>query len=117
MTYPGDTQLTGSACQYTATAPGTITITVPLSDVSEANPVSGTLYSVTASTQTLPFPANFLPDVGGSGIGGYFPNLIDVARAFDFGGSASNTPQTPEAPWVPLLALVGASAAAVSYRR
>jgi hypothetical protein len=117
LTYPGDTPLTGTACQYTATAPGTITITVPTSAVSVANPVSGELYSVTASTQTLPFAANFLPDVGGSGVGGYFPNLIDVAPAFDFGGSASSGPQTPEAPWVPLVALAGASAAAFAYRR
>lgn len=82
FTYPGSTQLTGSACTYTAKAPGTITITVPTADVSEAAPLSATLYSVTASSMTLPGPANTIPSTGG--LGGTPPDLIDVAPGFDF---------------------------------
>ena len=43
VTYPGSTQLTGSACSYTATAPGTISIIVPTSDVTEPGAVNSTL--------------------------------------------------------------------------
>ncbi|MDQ2742365.1 MAG: hypothetical protein M3Z66_08725, partial [Chloroflexota bacterium] len=89
ITYPGKTALPASACQYTPTAPGTITITVPLSDVAEANPISNILYSVNASTQTLSAPANSSPSL--SGIGGVPPNLVDVAPTYDFNPSASPT--------------------------
>jgi len=74
-------QVTGS---YKATAPGTITIKVPVKDVSEAGALNQTLYSVTASTMTLPQQANSIPSNGG--IGGSFFNLIDAAPAYDFTG-------------------------------
>src|SRR4029077_1447425 len=88
MTYPGATQLTGTACTYTPTAPGTITITVPTADVSvaPAAPLNSILYSVTAATMTAAGPAEF-PTFGG--IGGELFNLIDVARAYDFNPAAS----------------------------
>jgi len=89
ITYPGKTALPASACQYTATAPGTITITVPLADVAEADPISNILYSVNASTQTLSAPANSSPYV--NGIGGVPPNLVDVAPTYDFNTRASPT--------------------------
>jgi len=79
LTYPGATQVTGS---YTATSPGTITINVPIKDVTEPGAINQALYSVTASTMTLPQPANSIPSSGG--IGGSFFNLIDVAPAYDF---------------------------------
>ncbi|HEX6507617.1 MAG TPA: sialidase family protein [Chloroflexota bacterium] len=82
FTYPGNTQLTGSACTYTTKAPGTITITVPTANVSEAAPLNAILYSVTASTMALPSPANTIPSTGG--LGGTPPNLIDVAPGYDF---------------------------------
>jgi hypothetical protein len=79
FSYPGALQVSGS---YTATAPGTITITVPLSAVTEPGAISNRLYSVTASTMTLPVPANSVPVV--MGIGGSLFNLIDVAPPYDF---------------------------------
>jgi hypothetical protein len=82
LTYPGATQLSGSACTYTATAPGTITITVPLSDVTEAG-AGPTQYSVTGSTQALTGNAENPPNTGFLGIGGNPFNLVDVAPAFD----------------------------------
>jgi len=81
LTYPGAIQVTGS---YTATAPGTITINVPTKDVNEAGALNQTLYSITASTMTLPQPANSVPSSGG--IGGSFFNLIDAAPSYDFSG-------------------------------
>ncbi|MBV9253631.1 MAG: exo-alpha-sialidase, partial [Actinobacteria bacterium] len=87
LTYPGSTQLPASDCTYTATKPGTITITVPVADVTEAGALDSTLYSVTASTQTVgppnaetPPPTN-VPQLGI--VGGQLPNLIDVAASFD----------------------------------
>ena len=65
-------------------ANGTITIDVPLSLVSLDPGValfSSKLYSVTASTMTLPQPANSVPSSGG--LGGVPFNLIDVVRGFD----------------------------------
>lgn len=79
LTYPGANAVTGT---YTPTAPGTISITLPVADVTEAGAISSTLFSATASTMTLPAPANSVPSLGG--IGGSFFNLIDVVRAFDF---------------------------------
>jgi hypothetical protein len=83
MTYPGTTQLTGSNCVVKQST-GTITITIPKADVSTApyRPNSATLYSVTASTQTLNGNAETPPVVGG--LGGQLFNVIDVAPAFDF---------------------------------
>jgi hypothetical protein len=126
LTYPGSIQLTGSDCSYSATAPGTITITFPVSDLSTIEPYpfdSTTLYSVTASTQTLPSgnaetpPATPpAPEVGS--VQGQLPNLIDVLPAFDFSPQPSQS--TPEAPWAPLLLLSGSATAvgaAVLWRR
>jgi len=79
MTYPGAHQITGS---YTATSPGTISITVPAADVSDAAAVSETLFSVTASTLAYPAPANSVPV--NSGIRGVLFDTIDVSPAYDF---------------------------------
>jgi hypothetical protein len=79
FSYPGATQVAGS---YKPGAPGTITITVPLSAVTVAGAIDRKLYSVTASTMTLPVPANSVPVV--IGVGGSLFNLIDVAQPYDF---------------------------------
>src|SRR5206468_2532321 len=80
LTYPGYPEITAAgACSVVMGAPGTITIDVPLAQVSlgpSAEPLDRTLYSVTASTMTKagatsPFP----PFVG---VGGTPFNLIDV---------------------------------------
>jgi hypothetical protein len=80
MTYPGSTQVTGS---YTATAPGLITINVPVDAVKEPDP-SNLLYSVTTASMTLNGNAEAVPNLSGTGIGGNLFNLIDVAPAYDF---------------------------------
>ena len=86
IVYPGTTQLTASgACAVVPGANGTITIDVPLSQVSldpGVAPFSSKLYSVTASTMTLPQPANTIFFAGGGILGVPF-NLIDVARGYD----------------------------------
>ena len=82
LTYPGTTQLTGSRCVVSQGAPGTITITVPKASVSVPSPDSNTLYSVTASTQTLVGNAETPAPI--AGLGGQLFNVIDVAPAFDF---------------------------------
>jgi Bacterial Ig-like domain (group 1) len=86
MTYPGKTQITAvGACSVVTGANGKITIDVPISQVSledGTQPLSSTLFSVTASTMTLAQPANCCPSVL-VGIGGTPFNLIDVARAYD----------------------------------
>lgn len=87
LTYPGVTQLTGTACSYTATAPGYITITVPRSAVAEANPISPILFSVVSSSQSLAAPANSVPPTGG--IGGVDFNLIDVTPTYNFDPSVT----------------------------
>ncbi|MHB8508979.1 MAG: hypothetical protein ACYDGR_10090 [Candidatus Dormibacteria bacterium] len=103
LTYPGNTQLTGEACQYTAAAPGSVIITVPTSAVNEAGAVSRTLYSVTASTQILSAPANSVPSSGG--IGGVPPSLVDVAPAYDYvpGSQAQAPGPTPVPTPTPVL--------------
>jgi hypothetical protein len=87
LTYPGATQLTDAgACTAVNGPNGTITIDVPLSQVSldaGVAPFSTKLYSVTASTMTLPATAGSVPSLGG--LGGVPFNLIDVARAYDAG--------------------------------
>ena len=60
---------------YTATAPGTITIDVPVGRVREARPINRTLYQVTTSTMTLAAPST-------SGL--LLFNVIDVAPSYDF---------------------------------
>jgi hypothetical protein len=60
---------------YTARAPGTITIDVPLASVREVHPTDGTLYQVTTSTMTL----------AASSTSQLLPfTLIDVAPSYDF---------------------------------
>lgn len=102
MTYPGAHQLAASACTYTPTAPGTITMTVPTADVTEPEALNSILYSATASTQLLAAPA----ETGGSfgGIGGQPFSLVDVAPAFDFNpANATTTATVGESPWTPAL--------------
>jgi hypothetical protein len=77
-TYPGSTAVTGS---YTATAPGTITINVPVASVTEAGPLNSILYSATSAGMSLVGTADG-PNV--SGIGGVPFNLIDTTPAYDF---------------------------------
>jgi hypothetical protein len=85
IAYPGTTQITEpGACEIVPGVNGTITIDVPLSLVGLDPGVasfSSKLYSVTASTMTLPKPANTLPTSGGL-LGVPF-NLIDVVRGYD----------------------------------
>jgi hypothetical protein len=81
LTYPGSTAVTGS---YSATAPGVITIDVPVGAVTEAGALDRLLYSVTTASMTLTGNAEFPPDAFGSGIGGNLFNLVDVAPSYDF---------------------------------
>ncbi|TMK79032.1 MAG: hypothetical protein E6G45_04575 [Actinobacteria bacterium] len=94
LTYPGTTQITApGACTRTLGPLGTITIDVPIADVSLESgvaPLSSRLYSVTASTMTLVEPAEtnrptLQPFQLFTGpIGGDLFDLIDVVRAYDF---------------------------------
>jgi hypothetical protein len=85
MAYPGGlTALPAANCQSTLGPNGTITIYVPLSMVSEPDPVDNRLHEVTASTMTLTQPANTNPDLIGSGVAGSLFNLIDVAQGYVF---------------------------------
>jgi hypothetical protein len=93
LTYPGTKQITASgACSFVLGPFGTITIDVPIADVSLVGvaPLSNRLFSVTASTMTLSAPPEFPPPNPGkfkifSGpIGGVLFDLIDVVRAYDF---------------------------------
>ncbi|HZU41716.1 MAG TPA: hypothetical protein VE994_03520, partial [Terriglobales bacterium] len=70
MTYPGAHTIQGA---YTATAPGVITLTVPIADV--GGNANATLYSITglSVTQTTP-----------SSSGTAIFNQIDATQAFDF---------------------------------
>ena len=70
MTYPGAHTIQGT---YTATAPGVITLTVPIADV--GGNANATLYSITglSVTQTTP-----------SSSGTAIFNQIDATQAFDF---------------------------------
>ncbi|HKR99029.1 MAG TPA: hypothetical protein VJU79_05895, partial [Candidatus Dormibacteraeota bacterium] len=106
-TYPGAHTITGS---YTPTAPGTITLDVPVADVSPAIPIDQTLYSLTAATMLLQRPANSVPAV--SGIGGEPFDLIDVAAPFDLPANPStDVPEglTALLAGTALLAVTGAS--------
>lgn len=82
LTYPGTDTLPAANCQSTLGPNGTITIYVPLSLVSVANPIDARLHEVTASTMTLAQPANTNPSLGG--IGGSLFNLIDVVPDYVF---------------------------------
>jgi len=99
LTYPGVKQIIASgACSFVLAQFGTITIDVPIADVSldtSVNPFSNTLYSVTASTMTLNAPPESVPPNPGNfqlftgPIGGVLFDLIDVVRAYDFVPGAS----------------------------
>lgn len=89
LTYPGSTQVIGS---YTATAPGVITINVPVDAVKEPDAINRLLYSVTTASMTLNVNAEAVPNLGGAGIGGNLFNLVDVAPAFDFNPAVSTPP-------------------------
>jgi hypothetical protein len=82
LTYPGTTQLPAANCRATTGHNGTITIDVPLTNVSEPGAIDNRLHEVTASTMTLQQRANSIPPV--SGIGGSLFNLIDVAQGYTF---------------------------------
>jgi len=86
IVYPAAAQLAApGACATVPGSNGTITIDVPLSQVGldpGVAPFSTKLYSVTASTMTLPQPANTI-FFAGSGILGVPFNLIDVVRGYD----------------------------------
>ena len=94
LTYPGTKQINApGACSFVPGPFGTITIDVPIADVSldaGVAPLSNRLFSVTASTMTLNAPPESLPpNPGGISlftgpIGGVLFDLIDVVRAYDF---------------------------------
>jgi hypothetical protein len=88
-TYPGSTAVTGS---YTATAPGVITINVPVADVAEAGPLNNLLYSATSASMSLAGTADG-PNV--SGIGGVPFNLVDTTPAYDFNPALSTPSFVP----------------------
>ena len=89
QTYPGSTSVKGS---YTATAPGLITIDVPLAAVAEPDSINNLLYSVTTASMTLNGNAEAVPNVFGSGIGGNLFNLVDVAPPYDFNSAVPTPP-------------------------
>jgi hypothetical protein len=99
LTYPGTKQITGAACSFMLGAFGTITIDVPIANVTLETGVApfnaNRLYSVTASTMTLTAaPESVPPNPGGVGIftgpvGGVLFDLIDVVRAYDVDFSVS----------------------------
>ena len=91
ISYPGLHQITGT---YTASSPATITISVPVADVSDSA-IDQNLYSVQASTMTLAAPASSAPPVGG--IGGLPFNLIDTTTSFDYVPGLAPSPLTPSA--------------------
>jgi hypothetical protein len=85
LTYPGSTQIADpGACTAVSGPAGTVTIDVSLALVSldaGVAPYNNRLNSVTASTMTLPAPAN--TGFFGGGVGGLPFNLIDVAPGYD----------------------------------
>jgi hypothetical protein len=87
LTYGPDATQLGTtdpaACSVVTGPGGSITIDVPIANVSIPSPLNSTLYSVTASTMTLQGKANADPTDPFLGTGGLFFNLIDVARAYD----------------------------------
>jgi hypothetical protein len=89
ITYPGTTQLPAANCQSTLGPNGNITIYIPLSDVTEVNPIDNRLHEVTASTMTLLEPANTQQRDPVEGSGGSFFNLIDVAQGYVFDPAGS----------------------------
>ena len=85
ITYPGGLlPLPAANCQATPGPNGNITIYVPLSSVSEADPIDNRLHEVTASTMTLAHPANSVQPDPLLNVGGVPFNLIDVAQGYVF---------------------------------
>ncbi|HEX8076986.1 MAG TPA: hypothetical protein VF511_04155 [Chthoniobacterales bacterium] len=87
LTYPGTITLPAANCQSTLGPNGNITIYVPLSNVTVANPIDNRLHEVTASTMTLPDRGNSVPPEmlpTGAVIGGVFFNVIDMAQSYVF---------------------------------
>jgi Dockerin type I domain len=85
LTYPGGlTALPAEQCQSTLGPNGNITIYVPLSSVSVADPIDNRLHEVTASTMTLNQPANSVQPDPVLNDGGVPFNLIDVAQGYVF---------------------------------
>ena len=94
LSYPGTKQITSpGACMAVLGPSGTITIDVPIADVSldaGVAPLSNRLFSITASSMTMNAPPESVPpNPGGfnafSGpIGGVLFDLIDVVRGYDF---------------------------------
>jgi len=120
LTYPGTIQLPAADCTYTATAPGTITIKVPIADVTEPGAINNTLYSVTASSQTVG-PASAEqpvahPDPLNGTVAGQLPNLVDVVPAFDTNRAAAPGEGVPEVPWAPAVIVI-AGAVTLLIRR
>src|SRR3989440_4181904 len=64
LTYPGITQLPAANCLVRTGRNGTITIDVPLSNVSEPGAIDNHLHEVTTSTMTLQRLPNTVPPVG-----------------------------------------------------
>ncbi len=84
LTYPGYPEITAAgACSIVKGAPGSITIDVPIAQVSLPNtaPLDDTLYSVTTSTMTQAQETSPLPPL--IGVGGSAFNLVDVARGYN----------------------------------
>ncbi len=79
FTYPGRKVVQGEI--IAGERMDVIVIRVPFEDVRVDDPIDDRLYSVTASTMTLPGPAN---SAGSGPIGGLPFNLIDAAPAYDF---------------------------------
>ena len=100
ITYPGATTLPAANCQSKLGPNGHITIYVPLTAVSEKDPIDNKLHEVTASTMTLQDRANTIPSV--NGLGGSFFNVIDVAQSYVFDPNQATSP-----PGVQLLNISG----------
>jgi hypothetical protein len=90
LTYPGEAlaELTAAgACSFSPGTPGTITIDVPISQVSLDAGVApyapNRLFTVTASTMSAATPPEDVPYQSSTRLGGVLPNVIDVAPAYD----------------------------------
>jgi uncharacterized repeat protein (TIGR01451 family) len=78
MTYPGQSQITTAGACSVNQGTSTVTIDVPVSNVTVAGEVGSTFYSVTGATLTLAQPGS---TTNPSEVP---PNLIDEAPAYDF---------------------------------
>jgi hypothetical protein len=87
LAYPGSALVSGT---YSATAPGVITIDVPMAAVFEPGATNSLLYGVTAASMAAAAPAESIPNFGG--VGGELFSLVDVAPAYDFNPSLATPP-------------------------